>query len=125
MGFVMMVAPVRRQKNQPINSFLDGKRSHLPVNLEELFEPYSPPETNFLERLRYWSVAVPDKIAFRFLEGGEEETDSLTYCAAGSKRRARSRRNWFPRDTPVTARCSCILLASNLLPRFLAVIMRV
>lgn len=58
------------------------------MNLEELFGPYSPPETNFLERLRYWSVAVPDKIAFRFLEGGEEETDSLTYAQLDQKARA-------------------------------------
>lgn len=63
-------------------------RSHFPVNLEELFKPYSPPETNLLERLRYWSVAMPDRIAYRFLDGGEEETDSLTYSQLDKKARA-------------------------------------
>ncbi|MDG1874856.1 MAG: AMP-binding protein, partial [Mariniblastus sp.] len=49
------------------------------MNLEELLSPYSPPETNFLERLRYWSIAQPESIAYRFLEGGEEVSDTLTF----------------------------------------------
>ncbi len=58
------------------------------MNLEQLFEPFSPPETNFLERLRYWAAAVPDKIAYRFLEGGEDETASLTYAQLDQQARA-------------------------------------
>jgi 8-amino-7-oxononanoate synthase/acyl carrier protein len=41
------------------------------VELEQLFGPFSPPETNFLDRLRYWAVAQPDRVAYRFLERGE------------------------------------------------------
>ena len=58
------------------------------MNLTELFGPFSPPETNFLERLRYWADAQPEKIAYRFLEGGEEETESLTYAQLDAKARA-------------------------------------
>lgn len=58
------------------------------MNLEELFKPFSPPETNLLERLRYWAVALPDRVAFRFLDGGEDEADSLTYSQLDQKARA-------------------------------------
>lgn len=59
------------------------------MNLEELFKPYSPPETSFLERLRYWSAAVPDKLAYRFLEGGEEDDiQTLTYAQLDEQARA-------------------------------------
>ena len=58
------------------------------MNLNELLAPYSPPETNFLERLRYWADAQPEKVAYRFLEGGEEETESLTYSQLDAKARA-------------------------------------
>lgn len=43
------------------------------MELEQLFGPYSPPETNFLDRLRYWAVAQPDCVAYRFLERGESD----------------------------------------------------
>lgn len=44
------------------------------------YDPFSPPETNFVERLRYWAVAQPEAIAFRFLEkpGGEGEEDEYS-----------------------------------------------
>ncbi|MEL7500289.1 MAG: aminotransferase class I/II-fold pyridoxal phosphate-dependent enzyme [Planctomycetota bacterium] len=58
------------------------------MNLEELFKPFSPPETNLLERLRYWSVAMPERTAFRYLDGGEEVADSLTYAQLDKKARA-------------------------------------
>jgi 8-amino-7-oxononanoate synthase len=58
------------------------------VNAKDLLAPYSPPETTFLERLRYWAVAQPDKIAFRFLDGGEEETASLTFSQLDERARA-------------------------------------
>jgi 8-amino-7-oxononanoate synthase/acyl carrier protein len=59
------------------------------VNLEELLEPFSPPETSFLERLRYWAVATPDRLAYRFLEGGEEDNvTSLTFAQLDEQARA-------------------------------------
>ena len=45
-----------------------------------MFDQFSPPETNFLERLRYWAVAIPDDIAFRFLDKDEEEFESVTFA---------------------------------------------
>ena len=41
--------------------------------------PYSPPETNFLERLRYWAVAEPDRIGYRYLDPGDDSVEELTY----------------------------------------------
>ncbi len=58
------------------------------MKLEELFEPYSPPETNFLERLRYWSVALPDKIAYRFLGAGEVDDSTVTFAELDEQARA-------------------------------------
>ena len=49
------------------------------MKLEELFAPYSPPETNFLDRLRYWAAAQPEKIAYRFI-GGDGEIKTLTFA---------------------------------------------
>ena len=57
------------------------------MDLKQLFEPYSPPETNFVERLRYWAVAQPDKTAFRFLEG-EDDIESLTYSQLDERARS-------------------------------------
>ena len=60
------------------------------MDLKQLFGPFSPPETNFLERLRYWAVAQPDKLAFRFLDRGEEDerVESLTYAQLDERARA-------------------------------------
>ncbi|MFT5299538.1 MAG: 8-amino-7-oxononanoate synthase/acyl carrier protein [Mariniblastus sp.] len=59
------------------------------MNLEELLEPYSPPETSFLERLRYWAVATPDRVAYRFLEGGEvDDVRELTFAQVDEQARA-------------------------------------
>ena len=57
------------------------------MNLEELLEPYSPPETNLLDRLRYWAVALPDKIAYRYLDG-EEDTVTVTFAELDEGARA-------------------------------------
>ncbi len=60
------------------------------MNLEQLFEPFSPPETNFMERVRYWSVAQPDNVAYRFLERGEidDQTRILTNSQLDEQARA-------------------------------------
>ncbi len=58
------------------------------MELKQLFEPFSPPETNFLERVRYWAAAQPDKIAFRFLDKGEGDFESLTYAQLDARARA-------------------------------------
>ena len=57
------------------------------MNLEELFKPFSPPETNLLERLRYWADAMPDRTAYRYLDG-EEVANSLTYAELDTKAKA-------------------------------------
>ncbi len=58
------------------------------MDLNKLFEPFSPPETNFLERLRYWAVAQPDKTAFRFLDKADEDFESVTYAQLDRRARA-------------------------------------
>ena len=59
------------------------------MNVEELFRPFSPPETNLLERLRYWAAAMPDRTAYRFLEAGELDNPAeLTYAQLDKKARA-------------------------------------
>jgi 8-amino-7-oxononanoate synthase/acyl carrier protein len=58
------------------------------VNLENRFAPYSPPNTNLVEQLRYWSVALPEKIAFRFLGRGDDEHGELSYSQLDTRARA-------------------------------------
>ncbi|MFK7765955.1 MAG: aminotransferase class I/II-fold pyridoxal phosphate-dependent enzyme [Mariniblastus sp.] len=58
------------------------------MNLEELFHPYSPPETNILERLRYWAAARPNVVAYNFLDAGEVLSETLTYSQLDEKARA-------------------------------------
>ena len=62
------------------------------MDLKHLFEPFSPPETNFLERLRYWAVAQPDKPAFRFLDksenDGQDDVELVTYAQLDERARA-------------------------------------
>ncbi len=58
------------------------------MNLDLQFGPFSPPNTNLLEQLRYWSVAVPEKIAFRFLSREEDAPIELTYSQLDHRARA-------------------------------------
>ncbi|MEO8494860.1 MAG: aminotransferase class I/II-fold pyridoxal phosphate-dependent enzyme [Planctomycetota bacterium] len=43
------------------------------VNLELSLAPYSPPTTNLVDSLRYWTEKTPDRTAFYFSDGEEEE----------------------------------------------------
>ena len=58
------------------------------MNLDLQFGPFSPPNTNLLEQLRYWSVAVPEKIAFRFLSREEDDPIELTFSQLDHRARA-------------------------------------
>lgn len=55
--------------------------------LADLLAPFSPPETNFYERLRYWSSAQPDEVAFRFI-ADESKFLSMTYGELDTRARA-------------------------------------
>ena len=55
--------------------------------ISDLLAPFSPPETNFVERLRYWAVALPDTVAYRYLNG-DDESDSLTFSELDLQARA-------------------------------------
>ncbi len=57
-------------------------------DLQQLLHPYSPPETNFMERLRYWAAATPDRVAYRYLDHGEHEVDSVTFAKLDQDARA-------------------------------------
>ena len=58
------------------------------MNLQQLLEPFSPPKTNFVDRLRYWAQAQPDKIALRYLVDGEDEEEKLTFAELDQHARA-------------------------------------
>ncbi len=57
-------------------------------SLEEIFSPFSPPESNIVERLLYWVEAQPDVIAYRYLVDGEDEEISWTYAELADKAKA-------------------------------------
>ena len=56
--------------------------------VEQLLDPFSPPETNLVDRLRYWRSAKPDELAFRFLVDGDSDAISLTYSQLDERVRA-------------------------------------
>ena len=49
------------------------------MNLDRQYGPFSPPNTNLVEQVRYWAVAVPDKIVFRFLGRDEDEPIEMSF----------------------------------------------
>jgi acyl-CoA synthetase (AMP-forming)/AMP-acid ligase II/7-keto-8-aminopelargonate synthetase-like enzyme len=57
------------------------------VNLEQLFSPFSPPITNLVDSLRYWTEHQPDQPAFYFSDG---EGGELCYSYSDLDRRARA-----------------------------------
>ena len=50
------------------------------MNLDHQFGPFSPPQTNLVEQLRYWATAIPENVAFRFISRDEENPIELTYA---------------------------------------------
>lgn len=58
------------------------------VNLAELLRPFSPPETNLVERIRYWKDAKANDLAFRFLVDGESTEQTITYAQLDERARA-------------------------------------
>ena len=55
---------------------------------KNLLHPYSPPETNFMERLRYWAAATPGRVAYRYLDHGEQEIEAMNYAQLDEAARA-------------------------------------
>lgn len=57
------------------------------MNVKSILAPYSPPQTNLIDVLRYWAEQVPDQRAFCFTDG-EQEEQWLTYTQLDAKARA-------------------------------------
>lgn len=62
-------------------------RSATLVDLERSLAPFSPPTTNLVDSLRYWTEQTPDRTAYYFSDGEEEEI-TLTYEALDRRARA-------------------------------------
>lgn len=58
------------------------------VNLAELLRPFSPPETNLVDRIRYWKDAKANDVAIRFLHDGESKASELTFSRLDERARA-------------------------------------
>ncbi len=58
------------------------------MNLTDKFAPFSPPSVDFVEQIRYWALAIPEQIAFRFLPRGDEDPIELTYKELDRRARA-------------------------------------
>ena len=59
---------------------LEGKTPAVKVDEKTLLHPYSPPDTNFMERLRYWAAATPDRVSYLYLDHGDEEPEVITFA---------------------------------------------
>lgn len=57
------------------------------MDLERFLAPFSPPITNLVDSLRYWTEHTPDDAAFYFLDGEDEEI-RLSYQALDRRARA-------------------------------------
>ncbi len=58
------------------------------MNLAELLRPFSPPETNLVDRIRYWKDAKANDVAIRFLHDGESKASELTFSRLDERARA-------------------------------------
>lgn len=58
------------------------------MNLDLEFGPFSPPNTNLVEQIRYWAIAIPDSVAFRFLSRDEDEPIEITYAQLDRRAKA-------------------------------------
>jgi len=57
------------------------------VNLERFLSPYSPPTSNLVDCLHYWTEQQPDEMAFYFSDG-EGDDQRITYAALDRRCRA-------------------------------------
>lgn len=57
------------------------------MNVKSILAPYSPPQTNLIDVLRYWAEEVPQQRAFCFTDG-EHEEQCLNYAQLDAKARA-------------------------------------
>lgn len=57
------------------------------VKIAELMAPFSPPETVYMDRFMYWTVAKPEEVAFRFLRDDHDDV-VLTYSQLEERARA-------------------------------------
>ncbi len=58
------------------------------LDLSHPIAPYCPPDTNLVDRLRYWVLAKPEMVAFRFLIDGDERFVEITYAELDQRARA-------------------------------------
>lgn len=58
------------------------------LDVSKYLKPYYPPETNLVERLRFWMLAKPEIVAYRFLANGDEESVAWTYHELDLRARA-------------------------------------
>ncbi len=58
------------------------------VDILKNTDPYSPPETHLVDRMRYWCLAAPDKVAFHFVMDRHDEIVQLTYQQLDERVRA-------------------------------------
>ena len=61
---------------------------NLEDKLAEKFAPFSPPQVDFVEQIRYWALAIPEQVALRFLPRGDEDAIELTYKDLDRRARA-------------------------------------
>ncbi|MCH7725557.1 MAG: AMP-binding protein, partial [Planctomycetes bacterium] len=64
----------------PASPILLNVRAPEPVKIDHIFAPYSPPPTNLIDRLRYWTEKQPEAIAYYYLVDGEDDVVHLTYA---------------------------------------------
>ena len=57
------------------------------MSLEGLFTPFDPPQTNLVDRLRYWAEHQGDQFGFGFTSDGENEI-RMTYGQLETRARA-------------------------------------
>lgn len=49
------------------------------MNLDRILAPFNPPRTSLIDCLAYWTDIQPDKVAYRYTDGEEDEV-ALTYA---------------------------------------------
>lgn len=58
------------------------------LDISKRLEPYYPTETNLVDRIRFWNLAKPETVAFRYLPNGDGDYVEWTYHDLDMRARA-------------------------------------
>ena len=69
----MLTQEGKRKDIESSENDLEAPEFETTLSLDGLFAPFDPPQTNLVDRLRYWAEHQGDQFGFGFTSDGEDE----------------------------------------------------